>query len=44
MYNQPKGHHMKHKKSNVRVTKVKKSTDNVVCKWSTEELMELGRS
>jgi len=44
MYNQPKGHQMKYKKSNVRVKKSKRSTDNVVRKWSTEELMELGRS
>ena len=35
---------MKHKNKRVKVTKSKRSNDNVARKWSTEELMELGRS
>lgn len=44
MYNQPKGHYMKRKKNNVKVTKSKSSNDKFVQKWTTDELMELGRS
>ena len=35
---------MKHKNKKVKVTKGKGSTDSLARKWSTEELMELGRS
>ena len=44
MYNQPKGHYMKRKKNNVKVAKGKSFNYKFVQKWTTDELMELGRS
>ena len=35
---------MKRKKNNVKVTKSKSPNDKFVHKWTTDELMELGRS
>ena len=44
MFTLQEGHEMKQKNKKAKEAKKKYFTEVIICKWTTDELMELGRS